>query len=235
MADNGRSMKELSLVLCTLIAVPSGALGQAWTDWTSVNGSNDQASGTLLINNVSSTVNVFGCVAGTVTDGTSTVFADGNLFSPTIATGDALRTDHVGNSMGDFVITFSNPITNPVFHMAGRHHYSFTANDHLTSAAIKFEIESGNLGYGNPGQTSLKRADWTIPFIQGGDSNGEGTTADGTFHMVGTFTQIRLGLPQEDFVYFQIGDDNWTPPPVPEPSSGVMMLLGAGLLVRRRR
>lgn len=222
------------VVACTLNFASAQSVD--WTDWTSVAGTNDAATGSLLIDGtVNATVSVSGCVAGTVINGTSTAFDDVTTFSPAIATGDALRTDHIGSTMGDFVITFSSAVTNPIFHMADRHHYSFTANNHLTSAPIEFSIVSGDLGYSNNGTNhfSLQRADWPFPFIQASDTNGAGTTANGTFYMLGTFTQIRLNLPQEDIVYFQIGDDDFVP--VPEPSSAMLGSLGLLVLLRRKR
>lgn len=206
---------------------------QTSTDWTDWNYSNntDLAQGTLLVDGATLvTVTASGCIAGTVINGTSTTFSDTSLFSPAIPLGDDLVTDHIG-SLGQFIITFSSPVTNPIFHMADRHAV-FTATDVVSGNPIEFEIASGNLGYGNATHTSLIRNDWTFPMLTASNSNSNGTTADGTFYMLGTFTQINFNLVPEDIIHFQIGDNSF----VPEPSS--TLLLGAssllGLLIRRR-
>ena len=227
---------KLYLAVMTSLASTPQVTAQAvdWTDFTSTSG-NNVANGTILVNGTTSTnVTVTGCIAGTITNGTGTNFADASTFSPAIASGDVLRTDHIG-SMGDFLITFSNPITNPIFHMADRH-ATFSATDTATSNLIEFDIVSGNLDYSYAGnKTSLKRNDWTFPMITASDSNNHGTTADGTFYMLGTFSQIKLNLSPEDFIYFQIGDDDYVPPVVPEPSTAILVSLSSLALARRKR
>ncbi len=207
-----------------------------WTDWTSVNGTNDAATGSLLIDGTTSaTVSVSGCVAGTVIDGTSTAFNNAALFSPALATSDVLRSDHNGSvpAMGDFVITFTTAITNPFFHLLDNHH-GFQAFDHLTDIAIETDIISGNLIH-TPGDNTTMGADtWTGGFmLTGSDSNNYNTTADGSFYLLGTYTQIRIRSINEDIVFYQIGDDNYVP--VPEPNTAWLGLLGMVFMLRRRK
>jgi len=227
-------------IASTLISSFSTALAVDWTDWISTgtapgtSGTN-VATGQIVLNgNSNATVSVSGCVQGTVTNGSSTRFSNSALFNPAIAMGDELRTDHT-SSMGDFTITFSSPITNPIFHMADRHTYlsaTDLSNPLASPAPIVLDIVSGNLAYGNAANTSVKRFDWIGPIITASDNNNFGTTADGTFYMLGTFTKIKLNLSPEDYIYFQIGDDNYV---VPEPSSTLLLGIGALVLMRRKR
>ncbi|MCP5538211.1 MAG: PEP-CTERM sorting domain-containing protein [Akkermansiaceae bacterium] len=223
------------VMACTLNLVSAQSID--WTDWTSVNGTNDVATGSLLIDGtINATVSVSGCVAGTVIDGTSTAFSNAALFSPALVTSDTLRSDHNGSipAMGDFVITFSSAITNPFFHLKENHH-GFQAFDHTTGTPIATEIVSGNLVHTPGDNTTLGADTWTGGFMLiGSDTNNFGTTADGSFYLLGTYTQIRIRSINEDIVFYQIGDDDHVAP-VPEPSTLWLGMLGFFFLLRRRK
>ncbi|MGJ8696880.1 MAG: PEP-CTERM sorting domain-containing protein [Verrucomicrobiaceae bacterium] len=225
------------LTICALLFA-SSLNGQTWTDWNAPTGGNTQVTGTLIDGVDTITVTVFGCVAGTVSDGTSTAFSDVSFYSPALPTSDMLFSDHTEATDGQFVIHFSQAVTNPVFHMTDRHH-TFGAFNALNNAPITLVPLSGNLKAYNDSTsqftessgTVIGRDDWYGPtFITGGNSNGFGnTTADGTFRMIGTFTAIDMNLYAEDFVGFQMGLV-----PVPEPTAPVLVAL-AGLVMTGRR
>lgn len=103
-----------AMLLLTTFCGPQRVLGQTFTDWTSAAGT--QAAGTL--GNVSVTIassdsDVF---VSSVLDGSSTVFND-PLFTPALPMSDMLYIQ--GKQVPvTYTITFSQPVTNPVLHLA---------------------------------------------------------------------------------------------------------------------
>ena len=253
-------MKRLSGVFAVLIGLLPGAVGRADTflDLTSVTPGGPGVgafSGTLGGITVTGSIaagspagfffNATGPGIGDSTiDGSSPQFSYSTVFSPTV-----LLTDRVGFTdaapVTMFVtMTFSSPVTDPVFHVANLDWagFSFAATPGLSSLTLL----NGNNGPDSDGidptfggapygflivrDANFSTSDSTAPFIAPPTSGAR--SADASVKLNGTFTTIGFAVDAGPFS----DSGSFTISTVPEPSSLVLAGLGVvGVAIFSRR
>ena len=211
----------IGLVVLTFASATTATASTIWTDWTNaVPGEPGSASGTL--NGI--TVCYSGQVlSSSVIDGTSTRWAPDSSFvggtittSPDIA-GDIITT---AGSTSQNSITFSSPVTNPVFAI-----WSLGSRITATTASFTFnetptfQVGGGNAGFGG---SSISVVGNTV----------SGREGNGAVEFIGTFNSISWDNTPEHYFGFTVGTN------VPEPSTIALLLCG-GLFsiiwLKRRR
>lgn len=216
----------LASILTSAVSLTVGAVAAnastIWTNWTAAaGGAPGSASGT--VSGVGVTYS--GEVIGATTNGSTTIWSPNSSFiggtvdtSPS-AVGDEISLD--GAYTGINTITFSTPVTNPVFAIwslgAPSVGASFTFNITPT-----FEAGGPNSQYGG-----------SAIVVNGNTVTGH--EGNGVVQFTGTFSSISWTDTFENFYAFTVGVNGGTTTATPEPGS--IVLLGSGLvaLVARLR
>jgi len=216
---------------CLGAVSPAAAATVDWTDWTGVSIPGSSATGTLPGATVTfSGPNIGGNTNGTFNWGPQATYVGGVVGNApctgaTSCLGDIINLNG-GTPPTSNTLTFSSPVTNPVFAV-------WSLGQPGTTATLTF----------SPG---------TAPAIQSTGTNGvfgfvsltaagnavTGREGNGTFLLPGTFTSIPFTASFENFYGFTVGTAGPLVAAVPEPS--IYALLTAGLVVsgfigRRRR
>lgn len=218
------------MVAASIQATAARADSVFWTDWLSgTPGASGEATGTLNVNGTPVTVSYSGEVAfiQTGAPGETNYWNPSSPYiSPTVPNAPP-GTDIIGLSMATSkTITFSEAITNPLFAVV-------SLNGNGYSFDRDFEILSFGPGYWGDGTLTK-----TNPSAGVYQLNGSGEP-HGVIQFQGTFTSITwTSLTNEYWNGFTIGVTGLAPA-VPEPSSVVMVGIGAvglaGAALRRRR
>src|SRR5262245_7595241 len=219
-----------------LVSTNASAGPISWTDWTAFTAGNLTGTAAGTITAGASTVNV--SYAGQVGSnsvvngvGGNTSWLPASTFSGgAVSNGPAPNRDNItlsgGTGTGVNTITFSSAVVDPVMAIwslgAGGAPASF-----VFQASEPFTIQSGgpSMEFGGSSITAVGN---TVNGVEG----------NGTIRFNGTFTQISWTNPQSEFYYvFTVGAVGASTPPIPEPSTYIM--LGTGLLtipflIRRR-
>jgi len=210
------------LLLAALLAVVTAAPAAAstiWVDWISgFAGAPGQVNGTMA----GVGVTYVGEVDNGNIVGTSGIWSPNSSFiggtvdtSPS-SVNDDLRLD--GNAGLLNTITFSQPVTNPVFAIWSLGQPGLQASfDFLITPTFEAGGPNSNFGGG--------------PIVVVGNSV-RGNEGNGVVQFTGTFTQIQWRNTPENFYAFTVGMNGAS---VPEPMSLVLLGSGvAGLIARRR-
>jgi PEP-CTERM motif len=216
-------------------AQPASADVVYWTNWTSAtvgSPTGGSATGTITLpGGTTITVTYSGEVTsetevnGTATSGypswlPASTYADGTVVQDAPTYRDIIA-QNGGAGTGVNTITFSEPIAGPVMAIWSLGDGSDDAN-YTFSGAEPFTIIAG-------GPSDEYGGSSIVP--NGGADSVTGAEGNGTLQFVGTYSQITFtNTNNENWYGFTIGVDGLAPPPVPEPSTWVMMILGfAGL------
>lgn len=197
-------------MFCAVCCASPASAALTFTDWTSVDGVAETASGSLGPIAVSLTGTD---IATAVTDNTYTAY-DSAAFTPSLPSSDMV--EFRGHSPAySYTLTFSSPVTNPRLHLA-------TLASTLDFGSIPLTRLSGDADFVVAGSTVT------------GAFHGT-TDANGTVLLTGTFTSIPftalwLGPTEVDGIDIQVGAD-----PLPEPSFASCILLGGVVALLRRR
>ena len=226
-----------SLVFLTVVFLASTtnvwATPISWTDWTAFTAGNLTGTATGVIStglNVSyagqvGSNSVVNGVGGNTSWLPASTFSGGN-----VSNGPAPNRDNItltgGTGTGVNTITFSSPVTNPVMAI-----WSLGAGGAPASFVFlptePFTIQSGGPSV-EFGGSSITAAGNTVNGVEG----------NGTIQFNGTFTQISWTNPQFEFYYaFTVGAPGTPTPPIPGPSTYIMLgagLLAISVLIRRR-
>jgi hypothetical protein len=213
------------ICLVTMLAVSpsSGEAATVWTDWTTAsNGGPGSAGGTAGGVGVSYS----GELDGFVTSGGSNIwnpessFVGGTVTDSPDAVGDELRL--IGNSGLTNTITFSTPVTNPVFAI-------WSLGRPSSSASFTF-ASTPTLQAGGPnsifGGSSIEVAGNVV----------SGFEANGVVQFDGTVSSISWTNTPENYYAFTVGVNGeiTEPNPIPEPSTVLLTLAGVGLVFAYR-
>lgn len=262
----GARSRTRIIAFCTLlISLLGGNAGRAalFLDLTSVTPGGPGAgvfSGTLggitVSGSIAGSPSVFSFnatgagISNSTTDGTSPQYSYSTVFSPTAATTDRVGFSYIGGATNTVSISFSSPVTNPVFHVANLDNalFNFGATTGLTSMTLLkgnngadsdgIDPAFGGAGFGflllqdaNP-STSDATLPISTPPISGARSGYGSVQLNGTFSTI-TFG-VGAGGPGAD-----INGGSFTVSIVPEPGSVMLAGLGAlgmvGFTRRRRR
>ena len=182
---------------------------------------------------------------GSTTDGSSPQFSYGTVFSPTVPLTDRVGFTYTSGATDTVVITFSSPVTNPVFHFANFSGVAF--NFGPTPSFSSLTLLAGNGGAGDGIDPSFGGAPYSFAQVQDlvpGLEDGIPPTvpppiagpraAYASVQINGTFSTIVFvtdGMgPPIDNGSFTIS--------IPEPGSAMLALLGVSCpacFMRRRR
>jgi PEP-CTERM motif len=210
-----QALISVLITVLLLIAAPASAVTM-WTDWTGASvGAPGSASGTL--NGIAVTYS--GELDSAITNGTSTIWSPNSTFIGGTSTtspstiGDAIFLN--GNfAAGLDTITFASPIVNPLIAI-----WSLGAPGLAATFAFvqtpTFEAGGPNSQFG--GGPILV----TSNVVTGSEGNG-------VVQFTGTFSSISWTNSFENFYAFTVGIAEEAPPPIPEPTT--MLLLGSGLV-----
>lgn len=234
------SLKVFLFALCLALASASPVFASTFLDLTSVTGGSTGSFvgklGGITVNGAITT-STPGFVFNTPTtptnswelstiDNSSPQFSYSSVYSPTIALTDRVGyTSFIGSiNPATITITFSAPVTNPIFDVANLDAMRVTANN-----AMSLVLLSGNGGGGdglqvvgnvisdaNP-NTAVGQSPSSAPLLTGPRS------AYGSVELKGTFTTLTLNV-----INNGNGDGGSFTLVTPEPSS--FLLLGSGLL-----
>lgn len=185
-----------------------------------------------------------GAIGDSTTNNLSPQFSYASVYSPTSSAADRIGWTSLGLKTEQVVMTFSSPITNPVFHVANLDwaEFSFVGLPGLTSItylAGNFDGLDGldatpaTLGLSRVQDFNPATADGTLPGTPPPTSGPR--SAYGSIQLNGTFTTIAFGAgtggPFSDSGSFTLS--------VPEPGSLLLSALGgwglAGIIRRRLR
>ena len=210
-------------VVLSAACLPASAL-TVWTNWTSATaGTPGSATGTLS----GDTVTYAGPVmSNTITNGgfaavwaPITSFVGGTSTASPATVGDIIT---LSSSPNTATVSFSAPITNPVFAIwslgAPSVPATFTFDETPT-----FEVGGPNVSFGGSAIT-----------VSGNTVSGR--EGNGVVQFTGTFSSISWTSTFESYYGFTVGE-NGAVSPVPEPSTWALMALGlagVGFVARRR-
>jgi len=207
---------------CLGAIAPASAAAISWTDWTSVSIPGSSASGTLPGATVTfSGPNIGGNTTSTFNWGPQATYMGGVVGNAPCTGGASCLGDIINLTGGtpptSNTLTFSSPVTNPVFAVWSLATPSSTAALTFptgTAPAIQSTGTNGAFGF-----VSLAAAANAVT----------GSEGNGTFMLPGTFTSIPFTASFENFYGFTVGVAGPMVAAVPEPST--YALLAAGLVV----
>jgi hypothetical protein len=211
-----------SMTICMLFilaaSTPSAAAATIWTDWTSAS-SGAPGSATGTVGGVG--VSYAGELAGFVINGGSNIwnpessFVGGTVTDSPDAIGDDLRL--IGNTGLTNTITFSTPVENPVFAI-------WSLGQPGVMASFTFGL-TPTLQAGGPnanfGGSSISIAGNVVSGFEG----------NGVVQFNGTVSSISWTNTPENFYAFTVGVNGDIVNPIPEPSTILLTVAGAGLLL----
>jgi len=195
-----------------------------FTNWTSASQTlgSGVAAGTLNVAGNPVSVSVGGCTTGTVTDGT---------YPDYIATGPTIFPSAVNGNLGDtlgsdqrgagFVITFSQPVADPVIYFIGRQSPLSVKGD---GADVYLDVLSGPIGaWDSTAGSYTEGSGLIVGYHLWTDTNSTPLKPDamiGGIVVPGVYTTLEISnAPEEDFWFLQIG--NLTTAPLPCPTVNV--------------
>lgn len=205
-------------LLLVLAAAPSAGAATIWTDWTSASsGVPGFASGTV------GGVGVFyeGELASFIVNGStpiwnpSTSFVGGSVTDSPDAVGDDLRL--IGATGLTNTITFSTPVENPVFAIWSLGRPGFMASFTFDATPV-LQAGGPNSIFGGSSITVAGNA------VNGFEGNG-------VVQFNGAVSSISWTNTPENFYAFTVGVNGAGPSPVPEPSTALLGVAVAGLLI----
>lgn len=211
-------MKWTPLLPGAMLAVcaPVSAL-TVWTDWTAATpGARGSASGVLGTIDVSysgqvlGNTSVNGQAAGTWAPSTS--FVGGTVDTSPAVVGDMITLN--GGLTGTHTLTFSSPVTDPVFAIWSLGQPGNAASFTFDAATPEFQVGGPNANFGGSAIT-----------VNG--NTVAGSEGNGVVQFVGSFSSISWTSTPEHFYGFTVGTAG-TVAAIPEPSTWA--LLAAGLL-----
>jgi PEP-CTERM motif len=179
-------------------------------------------------------------IGNSTIDNTSPAFSYASVFNGTNPLGDRIGWSSGGTTTNTIVITFSAPVTNPIFHVANLDsaQFSFIATPGITGLTLLNSNTSGGDGLGISGLSLIDTspltfdatAPTTTPPIAGGRS------AYGSVMINGTFSTLVIGTGTTTGLADNFGG-SFTISVVPEPNSLILIGIAAffGLRVRRSR
>ncbi len=209
-----------------LLAVAAPVAAQTvWTDWSAFSaGAPGSATGTLNAVGVSYSGEVLG---NSVVNGgaaglwaPSTSFIGGTVTTSPASVGDMITLN--GTSTALNVLTFSAPVTNPVFAIWSLGQPGLQAS-FTFDAAPTLQVGGPNANYGGQSVSVLGNT------VSGFEGNG-------VVQFSGSFTSISWTNTPEHYYGFTVGTAG-TAPPIPEPSTWALLAGGIAALglARRRR
>jgi len=213
-------IKLTSFAFLAIVFVVLGGNAKAtsvYVDWLSIDTVANTALGDLHGIQVGfSGTNIFG---GSTT-GTSTRFDFPMIFTPSENNTDSVQFISGQGSPNSYTVTFSPPVTDPVFHFQ-----SLSSDIVFSAPAIPAKI-SGDLLFTAVGSTVTGVSTDSAPVLN--QSNGS-VLVSGLYNSI-TFTS-ELFIPGVDGITMQISA-------IPEPSTGIIALLAisvGGFVTRRQR
>lgn len=208
---------------------PAAAASITWTDWTSVSIPGSSASGTLGGSTVTfSGPNVGGSTTGTFNWGPQATYVGGVVGNApcsgvTTCLGDIINLTG-GTPPTSNTLTFSSPVTNPVFAVWSLGQSGLPATLTFPAGTAPSIQSTGTNGvFGFVSLTASGNA------VTGREGNG-------TFLLPGTFTSIPFTASFENFYGFTVGSAGLVGA-IPEPSTYALLAAGlalSGFMGRRR-
>ena len=243
----GGSTSRAALFLDLSVVTP-GSVGTPGAGFTGTLGG-IVVTGTIATGAPSFSFNAVGAgIGGSTIAGTSPQYSYSTVYSPTIALTDRVGFTSLGVSTNVITISFSLPVTNPVFHVANLDgaEFNFTGTPGLTTLTLL----KGNDGAGDGIDPLFGGAPFLSHLVHdatatpaSSDATPPSTTppiagarsAYGSVQLDGTFSTISFGAGSAGFS----DDGSFTISIVPEPGSlilaGMGLLSAAGFTRRRMR
>jgi hypothetical protein len=210
----------LALIMASAVSLTVGAAAAnastIWTNWTAASsGFPGSASGSVNGVGVTYSGEVIG---NTIINGTTTIWSPNTSFiGGTVDTSPSSVGDEIalaGAFTGTNTITFSSPVTNPVFAIWSLGQPGFGAS-FTFNITPTFEAGGINSQYGG-----------SAIVVNGNTVTGQ--EGNGVVQFTGTFSSISWTDTPENFYAFTVGVNGGTTTATPEPGS--MVLLGSGLV-----
>lgn len=196
------------------ICAPVSAL-TVWTDWTAATpGASGSASGTLGTIDVSysgqvlGNTSVNGEAAGTWAPSSS--FVGGAVDTSPAVVGDMITLN--GGGAGTHTLTFSSPVTDPVFAIWSLGQPGFAASFTFDAATPEFQVGGPNANFGGSAVTA-------------NGSTVTGQEGNGVVQFIGSFTSLSWTSTPENFYGFTVGTAG-TVAAIPEPSTWALLVAG---------